>query len=167
MAVEDQNEGGEETVLWARERVSLKAHSNNVTCASFLRNQDVACTGSQDGTVMMWSVKQGWTHRLRAHTGWVTCLAVQLQGALMASGSADETVRLWHLAAVLEAAGDSQVPCPQSASPAATEMNVVLKNYGGCVKCCAFNNSGSLLACGSADNLVLLIVLPRCICRRV
>ena len=167
MAGEDQNEGGEETVLWARERVSLKAHSNNVTCAGFLRNQDVACTGSQDGTVMMWSVKQGWTHRLRAHTGWVTCLAVQLQGALMASGSADETVRLWHLPAVLEAAGDSQVPCPQSASPAATEMSVVLKNYGGCVKCCAFNKSGSLLACGSADNLVLLIVLPRCICRRV
>ena len=80
-------------------------------------------------------------------------------------GSADETVRLWHLTAVLEAAGDSQVPCPQSASPAATERCGA--EYGGCVKCCAFNNSGSLLACGSADNLVLLIVLPRCICRRV
>ena len=81
-----------------------------------------------------------------------------------AHNQADETLRLWNLAALLvaEDSGETNVNEREethrgngAGSPAAKrKISVELKSYGGSVKCCCFNASGTLLCSGSGDNLV-------------
>jgi WD40 repeat protein len=82
------------------------------------------------------------------------------------SGCADETLRLWNLGMLMAAEDASETDLNESeasggakASPPAgassrKRVSLVLKSYGGCVKCCCFSASGVFLASGSADNLV-------------
>jgi WD40 repeat protein len=83
------------------------------------------------------------------------------------SGSADETLRLWNLAVLLvaEDSGETNVnereEAPKGNGGGARahaipmrKISVELKSYGGSIKCCSFNATGTLLCSGSGDNLV-------------
>lgn len=129
----------------AVEVTALKPHSDSVVCCTFAPDVDLCCSGSNDNSLILWRVTDGWTCRLTGHTGWVTCCNFQPVGALLASGSADETLRLWDLYAVLT--GDSS-------EVAGDECSVELKEYGGAIQACAFSQSGALLASASADSHV-------------
>ena len=79
---------------------------------------------------------------------------------------ADETLRLWNLATLMAAEDASETDLneaeasagakgsPPAGSNARRRVSLVLKSYGGCIKCCCFSASGVFLASGSADNLV-------------
>ena len=95
-----------------------------------------------------------------ALTPYTSCLAPT-------AGSADETLRLWNLAVLLvaEDSGETNVnereEAPKSNGGGARahavpmrKISVELKSYGGSIKCCSFNATGTLLCSGSGDNLV-------------
>ena len=124
---------------------ALKPHSDNVVCCAFAKDVDLCCTGSNDSSLILWRVTDGWTARLSGHYSCVTCCAFQPGGALLASGSADETLRLWDMVEVLTS---------ESSAPKADEVSIELKEYGGAIQACAFSRSGKSLASASADGLV-------------
>lgn len=51
-------------------------------------------------------------------------------------------------------AGNSGSGNACAANDSRKKVSIVLKSYGGCVKCCSFSANGALLASGSTDNLV-------------
>ncbi|EKX32714.1 hypothetical protein GUITHDRAFT_148428 [Guillardia theta CCMP2712] len=128
----------------AKECASLKLHRSSVTCCAFSPQDDVLCSGSLDLTLMLWRLSDGWSHRLRGHSGWVTCCSFNRQGSLLASGSADETLRLWDVEKMLR----------EEAEESDGEHSLLLKGYGGSIRCCSFNSSGRVLCSGSTDETV-------------
>jgi WD40 repeat protein len=108
----------------ATEISCLKPHAESIVCCAFIPGSDVLCTGSNDNSIMLWRVSDGWTCRLRGHTNWVTCVACQPSGHLLATGSADETIRLWDLTSLLDAPDGIEV----------NSSDCTLKNYGGSLR---------------------------------
>ena len=99
-----------------------------MTCCAFSPQDDVLCSGSLDLTLMLWRLSDGWSHRLRGHSGWVTCCCFNPQGSVLASGSADETLRLWDVEKMLR----------EEAEESDGEHSLLLKGYGGSIRCCRF-----------------------------
>jgi WD40 repeat protein len=75
--------------------------------------------------------------RIQHHSGWVYSVAFSPDASLIASCSNDRTVRIFPAAIVVSGSESSE--------------GVVLNGHSNAIRCCAFNNSGTLLASASWD----------------
>jgi WD40 repeat protein len=108
-------------------------------------------TGSDDGTVRLWTVAANGSVTQTALTprfaGAVYSVTFSDSGSLLAAGSEDDTVQLWHV-------GDGEN---------AEALDSAITGPTNYVYAVAFNPSGTMLAIGSADRTVRLvdIAVPR------
>ena len=81
------------------ERLTLLGHSDGVSTIGFSpRGEDLA-SGSEDGTVRLWSIASGQeVATLRGHDREVCAIAFSPEGQLLASAGGDGAVKLWDLA---------------------------------------------------------------------
>lgn len=93
--------GGDRTVrLWKvadETQLMFNGHSSSIDCIK-MSNEESFFTGSQDGSVSLWSTAKKKPHcSVRdAHSGkWVTAVGARLFSDVVASGSSDGYLKLW------------------------------------------------------------------------
>lgn len=85
------NEGGE-----YREQVTLKNHSNFISCVYYLETENWICTGSNDSTICIYcDGSQTPFVILRGHEGTVCTISKGLTPKTIISGSWDKTGKIW------------------------------------------------------------------------
>lgn len=127
-----------QSVYWVREKNRMEGHSNAVNSVSFSRDGSILATGSDDGTVRLWSQDgQLLLKPLEGHTDAVTSVSVSPDGTKVASVSRDKTLKLWDI--------QSGKLLDNVDSAHSDEINSV-----------AFNSDGTLLATASRDHTIQL-----------
>ncbi len=123
----------------------LSGHTAAVHTTAFSPSSPVLASGSGDGTVRLWNIRDltrpvpiGWP--LLGHTGAVNAVAFSPDGHTLASAGSGGSVRLWKV----------QDPV----HPVAVEQNVM--NYPGIVYSVAFSPVGHTLATANDDGTVRL-----------
>ena len=77
---------------------SLEGHGHVVTAVAADFEKELALSGSRDGTVKLWSLRNGSLLRtLEGHDSSVYAVAADFEKELALSGSADQTLKLWSL----------------------------------------------------------------------
>jgi len=116
--------------------VSAASRTRWVNCVAFSSDGQTVASGTRDGMIRLWRVKDGEQLReLRAHDPWVHVLAMGDDGCLI-SGGADGCVRLWrprgaHTPVVRKMPGSPVALCPSAGLVACSacrgdEVSVVL-----------------------------------------
>jgi WD40 repeat protein len=73
----------------------LKGHTSIVWCVCFSNDDKLIASGSEDKTIIVWSVPTGEvTHRLKGHTASIGCVCFSNDDRFIASGSYD-TIDVW------------------------------------------------------------------------
>ncbi|WP_194822564.1 AAA family ATPase [Micromonospora sp. S-DT3-3-22] len=121
----------------------LKAHSRQVETVAFSPDSSVLATGSRDGAVHLWNIRNPYSPaRLSTpgtFNGYVNQVTFSPNGKFLVAGSVDKTVRLW------------DVRDPRLPTPAGT-----LTPSNHYVFATEFSPDGSLLAVGLADSTIRL-----------
>jgi tricorn protease-like protein len=83
----------------AKERASLRGHTNEVVSLAISADGKTLASGSKDRTIRLWDLPTGKERAvLRGHAACVDALAIAADGKTLASGSKDGTITLWDLA---------------------------------------------------------------------
>ncbi|YCM44597.1 WD40 repeat domain-containing protein [Verrucomicrobiaceae bacterium 227] len=109
-------------------------HCNAVTCIAYDPLDRFLVSGSEDQTLIVWSLKEKGFKKLEGHTGTVTGVAVSSDGQWIASSSKDGSVRIWKVTS-----GDMEREYKLGDSP---------------VTCLAFAPLRNELICGSENGRV-------------
>lgn len=115
----------------------MGVHAGKVTCLQWTHNGRRVVSGSEDGSVGVWSpVVNGRGRRMEGHCDWVLCAAVCQGDVRLATGSADGSIRFWGLES--------------------GELKGVSRGHEGPVRCIAFAGDSGILVSGGGDRLVKL-----------
>ena len=117
----------------------LKGHTSYVLAVAFSPDSKTLASGSEDGTIKLWTMAGSKTTEkssLTGHTGPVRAVAFSPDGQYLASGSADQTIKVWDIANGKEV--------------------LSLSGHGGPVVSVAFGPGGKTLASASDDKTVKL-----------
>lgn len=166
---------------------TLKGTRSPVTCLSWYRpNSGILCTGSADQTASLWNTETGCrVATLTEHFGWVLGSCFSASGSLLATASWDKTIRIWdagtatlinnlngHTAGVWSVDFHPSSPTLCSAGHDGSVMiwdarsNRPVRNlsYGhtDAVYCAKWSPDGALIASGSADTKVSILMPFSC-----
>jgi WD40 repeat protein len=118
-------QGGEAT-----QPIIQSGHAGTITTMTFSPRSTLLATGSQDGTVKLWSVQTGQLLRSFSVSGyWIYSVAFSPNGCTLAAGSGDHKIYRWNLDT------NTQVP--------------PLDAQAGAFKAVAFSLDGTLLTSGT------------------
>jgi WD40 repeat protein len=122
----------------------LKGHTDFIKTVAFAPDSKRLASGSQDGTIRLWSVSKIWCREqavLQGHSGHVHSVLFAPDGRTLVSASADETLRLWDLTG----------PVP--------EVRAVLEGHMGVVRRVQFTPDGrSLISVGDRGRVMQWIL---------
>ena len=107
--------------------------SNIIYSAAYDASGEYLASGSLDGTITIWNLKNGKSHTLEGHSAGVRSVVYSPDGKYLASGSNDKTIRIWDIVS-----GES----------------LVLEGHTDKVGSVAFSPNGRYLASGSNDKTV-------------
>lgn len=159
--------------------VDGEGHTSDIMSLSYLPDETGALTGSDDGSLILWSFESGQPLRhFRGHNARVTSLAISLDGALATSVSEDNAVLVWDIGTaavvnrftghtspiygvafapdgthVLSASFDGTLRLWDLQNGAQTQQ---LNPEGGAVLAVAYSPDGQQTLSGSADGTVVL-----------
>ncbi|KAF9363943.1 hypothetical protein BGX34_002958 [Mortierella sp. NVP85] len=171
---------------------TLKGHTDKVNCVAFSPVGGRIASGSDDGTVRLWSLWSDGGFCLRIYSGYgsaILCLAYSPNDRQIASGGAGCTVWLWntgisgdcirilsgHSGAVLAVKysprGDQVASASEDATVRLWDMDSgacrhILTGHVGPVISVAFSPKGDQVATGSADRMVKLWDIETGHCRQ-
>jgi WD40 repeat protein len=115
----------------AAQPIIQSGHAGTITTMTFSPHNTLLTTGSQDGTVKLWSVRTGQLLRsLSVSSYWVYSVAFSPNGCTVAAGSGDHNIYRWDL--------DTNTQLPPVNAPAS-------------FRAVAFSPDGTLLTSGSAE----------------
>jgi len=86
-----------QTVYGVREHNSLKGHESTVNSVSFSPDGKTIASGSQDGTIELWSIDGRLLKTLKGHEYRVWSVSFSPDGKTIASGGSDGTIELWSI----------------------------------------------------------------------
>ncbi|WP_250121592.1 NB-ARC domain-containing protein [Chroococcidiopsis sp. CCMEE 29] len=116
---------------------TFQGHTSRIGSVTFSRNSLTLASGSDDGTLKLWSLSTGECLRtLQAQSNGVTSLTFSPDGQALVSGSNDGTLKLWSL---------STGECLRT-----------LQKHASGVHSLAFSPNGQVLASGSNDGTLKL-----------
>ena len=84
---------------WERMKICV-GHTDWVHCVASSPNNKVLASGSDDKTIIIWDVTEGFSQmqKLEGHTSTVKSVAFSPDSKVLASASTDETIRIWDVA---------------------------------------------------------------------
>ncbi len=123
-----------------------QASSQSITSLAFSPNGEILATGTEDGTIGIWSMKDNsQIQSLRGHAQLVSDLAFSPDGAWLVSASSDASLRLWSFTEGTFLA----VPV------------VVFQGHTGPVTSVDFSPTQNLVVSGSDDGTIRLWQVPQ------
>ena len=126
--------------LWDIPGPVLTGHESAVYTVAFSSDGLLMATGSYDGTVRLWEVRDARRPRQLAlvtgHTAAVNAVAFSPDGRTLVTGSADHSVRLWDVT-------DARQPRQLVALTSETDVDSV--------ESVAFSPDGRIVAAGTSD----------------
>jgi WD40 repeat protein len=117
--------------------LTLRGHTNRVTCATFSYDGQYVVSGSLDCTIIVWDAQTGnpTLGPLKKHTAGVHCVAFSVDRLRIASGSDDNTIRVWDVITGGEVAGP-------------------FEGHTARVSSISFSSDGKRIASGSSDKTI-------------
>ncbi len=74
----------------------LEGHTGPITCLAIAPSQECFVSGSKDGTLKIWNLKEGkCISTLEGHSSEVSCVDISPNGRFVVSGGHDKMLRLW------------------------------------------------------------------------
>jgi WD40 repeat protein/serine/threonine protein kinase len=158
--------------------LSLKAHQQSVTCATFSPDSNrIASSSEGENIVRVWDLTTGLeTLALKGHTSEVRGIAFSTDGTRIVTGSYDKTVRVWDAKSgkeIIKIDGHTDWITSVAFSPdgkwilsgshdktikiwdAKTgQPTLTLRGHTGAISSVAFSNDGKKILSGSFDNTV-------------
>ncbi|CAE7236786.1 Poc1a [Symbiodinium natans] len=132
-----QGSDGEPSVV----RTFQGASDLRLTAATLLRGRDQVAAGTQDGSLLLWSLAPGRPRpqRLTGQSGSITCVKATNSGRTLVSASTDSTVAIWKMPVEKKQGGPA-----------------MLKLHFSPVRCCDISTDDRLLLTASDDKSVKL-----------
>jgi WD40 repeat protein len=165
-----------QTVYMVRERNRLLGHLDNIKSVNFSPDGKTIASGSEDGTIKLWSWDGRLQKTLKEHQAAVNQVSFSPDGKAIASASDDKTIKLWrsngellktikeHQAAVNQV---SFSPDGKTIASASDDKTIKLWNFDGrlvqtlsghssAVKSVTISPDGKTIASGSDDKSIKL-----------
>jgi WD40 repeat protein len=175
LVVRDAGSGGEVRVFGDKGRGAVR-------CVAFMPGTRNFVSGSEDGTLRLWSAENGSeTGVLKGHEGGVLCAAFGATGKVIVSGGRDNTVRMWDVQGSrclmtlkehsFSVYGVAVSPDGMLMASASWDHSVRIRDFktgaarlnfvsdGGMFSCVKFHPSGRSVLAGCSDKAVHVVSL--------